>query len=139
MRADGRGFTWSWRVLMIGQVALSLIVLVSAGLFGVIAYAVHQRTREIGIRMALGAQSSDVLQLILREGVLLVSVGLVLGVAGAFAATQFIVAFLSGVEPNDPATFLIASGVLMMVALLACWIPARRATKVDPMVALRTE
>ena len=124
---------------MIGQVALSLIVLVSAGLFGVIAYAVHQRTREIGIRMALGAQSSDVLQLILREGVLLVSVGLVLGVAGAFAATQFIVAFLSGVEPNDPATFLIASGVLMMVALLACWIPARRATKVDPMVALRTE
>ena len=100
---------------------------------------VNQRTREIGIRMALGAQTSDVLRLVLREGALLIGAGLVLGWGGAVAVTRLIEGFLSGVRPNDPATFIVVAGLLTLVALLACWIPARRATKVDPMIALRCE
>ena len=100
---------------------------------------VNQRTREIGIRMALGAQTSDVLRLVLREGALLIGAGLVLGWGGAVAVTRLIEGFLSGVRPNDPATFIVVAGLLTVVALLACWLPARRATKVDPMIALRCE
>ncbi|HEX4945374.1 MAG TPA: ABC transporter permease [Blastocatellia bacterium] len=121
---------------LFGVVALLLTVL---GLYGVIAYAVNQRTREIGIRMALGAQSIDVLRLVLREGVWLIGVGLMLGVAGAIAMARLIDAFLYGVRSYDPMTFVIVAVGMVMVALLACWIPARRATKVDPMIALRQE
>src|SRR5581483_888483 len=111
----------------------------SVGLHGILAYAVTQRTREIGIRMALGAQRGDVLRLILREGVALVAVGLALGLVASLAATSLIERFLYGVRATDPLTYALIALVLAAVALLACYLQARRATKVDPMVALRYE
>jgi predicted permease len=117
-----------------------LVLLLSAiGLYGVMAYSVAQRTGEIGIRMALGAQTRDVLRLILWQGMKLVVVGLVLGAVAAFAAKKVIASQLYGVGAADPTTFIIVGSLLLTTALLACWFPARRATKVDPMVALRNE
>src|SRR5262245_11349493 len=129
-RATGLLFSLS------GAVALLFGVL---GLFGVIAYSVSQRTREIGIRMALGAQSNDVLSMVLRSGMRLVGAGLVGGFAGAFAATRLLRSLLYGVSPVDPLTFVGVPLLLAGVALLACLLPARRAAKVDPMEALRYE
>jgi predicted permease len=123
-------------VSLFGAVAL---VLTAVGLYGVIAYSVSRRTREIGIRMALGAQKGDVLKLVMREGVILISAGLSIGTAAAWAATRLIAGWLYGVSPTDPLTFAAIALLLTSVTSLACWMPARRATKVDPMMALRCE
>src|SRR5262249_13270361 len=141
LKGDLRATIAVWRMgatltSLFGVVALSLAAI---GLYGIIAYAVDQRTREIGIRIALGAQPGAVLRLILREGVALVGVGLALGFAAAFATTRLVETFLYGVLASDPLTFVAVVLLLTLVALLACYLPARRAMKVDPMVALRCE
>jgi putative ABC transport system permease protein len=109
------------------------------GVYGVMAWSVAQRTREIGIRMALGAETRDVVKLVLRQAMRLVLLGAVIGLAGSVAVSQVIKSFLFGLSTTDPATYLGVSSLLVLVALVACYIPARRATKVDPMVALRYE
>ena len=115
------------------------LLLSSVGIYGVLSYVVAQRTRHIGIRMALGATPAQVMRDVLWYGVRLTSVGLALGLAGAVAGTRVLSSLLYGVKPTDPLTFLIISLLLAAVALLACYVPARRATKVDPLVALRYE
>jgi putative ABC transport system permease protein len=115
------------------------LVLTIVGLYGVMSYSVVQRTNEIGIRLALGAQSRDVLLMIVKQGSKLIVVGLVIGLAGAFAATRVIASLLFGVTTKDPFTFVAAAVLLAVVALLACYVPAWRATKVDPLEALRYE
>jgi ABC-type antimicrobial peptide transport system permease subunit len=115
------------------------IALASIGLYGVMSYSVSQRTREMGIRMALGAQRRDVLQLVIRRGMLLTMVGVGLGLAGSFGLTRLISSLLFGVSATDIGTFGAVSSLLFVIALLACWLPARRASRVDPIVALRTE
>jgi putative ABC transport system permease protein len=115
------------------------LLLAMMGLYSVMTYAVSQRTREIGIRMALGAQIRDVLKLVLRQGMMLVIVGIAMGLIGAFLLTRVLSSLLLGIGTTDPITFFGVAILLSVVALLACWIPARRATKVDPLVALRYE
>ena len=125
--------------LLLGAFGLLALLLAVVGLSGVIAYSVAQRTREIGIRMALGAQGQDVLRLVVGQGVSLSLIGIVLGLGAAVALTRFLSSFLYQIEPTDPATFLIVSVLMAVVSLLACYFPARRATRVDPMIALRRE
>jgi putative ABC transport system permease protein len=128
-----------FNALLTGLFAAVALLLASIGIFGVLNYTVAQRTQEIGLRVALGAQTRDVLRLVLGHGVRLIIFGLVLGLAASFALTRVLAGMLFGVTPTDPVTFVGVSLLLATVALLACYIPARRATKVDPLVALRYE
>ena len=124
---------------LLAAFSLLALILSAVGIYGVLAYAVTQRTHEIGIRMALGAESADVLRMVLRRTLILASAGILLGTAGALAVTRVLAKFLFEIKPTDPATFIAVAALLAGVALLAGAIPARRASKVDPMVALRYE
>jgi len=123
----------------LGGFGVLALLLAAIGIYGVVSYSVAQRTREIGLRRALGAKESDVLKLVLGEGFFVISIGLALGLLVAFGATRLIAGFLYGVAPTDPLTFVGVPVLLGLIALGACYIPARRATKVDPLVALRYE
>jgi len=124
---------------LVGMFGILALILAVIGIYGVTSYAVVQRTREIGIRMALGAQRHEVLALVLGRGMKLTAVGIVIGILAAFALTGLMRGLLFRVSPTDPLTFAGVSLMLSGVALLACFIPARRAARVDPMVALRYE
>jgi putative ABC transport system permease protein len=124
--------------LLISFATLALL-LAAVGIYGVISYAVRQRTHELGIRMALGAQKSDVLRMILAQGLKLTLIGIVLGALAALILTRWMESLLFEVQPNDLLTLSAIALLLSLVALIACWVPARRATKVDPMIALRYE
>jgi ABC-type antimicrobial peptide transport system permease subunit len=115
------------------------LLLAGVGIYGVLAYAVRQRTREIGVRVALGARRADILGLVMRQGMSLVGVGLALGLAGALALTRLLTGLLFDIAPTDPATWLLVPSLLLAIAALACWLPARRAAGVDPMEALRQD
>ncbi len=115
------------------------LLLAAVGIYGVMAYSVSQRSKEIGIRMALGARGSNVLGLVIRQGMGIVMGGMVVGVGGAYALARMLSRFMFGIEASDPVTFAGSFAVLTAVALVACWIPAQRAARVDPVVALRSE
>jgi ABC-type antimicrobial peptide transport system permease subunit len=129
----------SFALVMLALAGGMALLLGIVGLYGVIAYSVSQRTHELGIRMALGAQKSNVLRLVLAEGMKLALIGVCLGIASASAVTRFLTTLLYGVKPNDPLTFIAVALLLIAVTLLASYFPALRAAKVDPIAALRYE
>jgi putative ABC transport system permease protein len=128
-----------FNVILIGFFGIVALLLAVAGVFGVMAYSVSRRTREIGVRVALGAGSGDVLRMVLSQGLRTIFIGVAIGIIGSLALTHTVESLLFGVTATDPLTFAGVTLLLVAAALLACFIPARRATKVDPMVALRYE
>jgi putative ABC transport system permease protein len=128
-----------FNLTLIGFFAITALLLATVGVFGVMAYSVSRRTREIGVRVALGAESGDVLRMILGQGLRTIFTGVAIGIAGSLVLTRTVESLLFGVTATDPLTYVAVSCLLVLVALLACWVPARRATRVDPLVALRYE
>jgi putative ABC transport system permease protein len=128
-----------FRTLLLGIFAGMALLLSAVGIFGVMAYLVSRRTQEIGVRMALGASRGEVRRMILGEGLRVTLIGIAIGLVGAFASGRLIKGLLYGVGPADPATFAGVSLLVIVVALIACYLPAHRATQVDPMIALRYE
>jgi ABC-type antimicrobial peptide transport system permease subunit len=128
-----------FRTTLLAVFALSALLLSVIGLYGLMTYSVSQRIPEIGIRVTLGASRPQIVSLVLRQGLQLALLGIALGIGGAFALSRILAGFLYGVAPTDVLTYVSVAGLLLLVALAACYIPARRAMKVDPMVALRYE
>jgi len=126
-------------VVLLGSFGVVGLLLGAVGIYGVLSALVNQRQREIGVRIALGAQSGDVQRMVLRRGFLLTASGIAIGLAGAWLLSRFLAAVLYGVAPTDPLTFAGVAGALAFAALLASWLPAVRAARVDPVVALRAE
>jgi putative ABC transport system permease protein len=126
-------------MMLLGIFAMMALVLAAVGIYGVLSYTVTQRTRELGIRMALGAESNSVMRMVIREAMAPALIGVLLGLIGAWGATRLMATLLFGVSATDPATFTVVALFLMAVALVASWVPARRATRVDPLIALRAE
>ena len=128
-----------FRAMLLTAFALAALLLAAIGIYGVLSSAVTARTREIGIRIALGAERARVQQLVIGEGVGLVAAGIIIGLAGAFAGARVLRTFLFGLSPNDPVTYAAIVVVLGVTAAVASWVPARRASRVDPVIALRAE
>jgi ABC-type antimicrobial peptide transport system permease subunit len=123
---------------LISSLGLLALLIAAVGIAGVLAFSVSARNNEIGIRMSLGANRGQVQRMILKEGGVLVALGLILGVGGAFFATRIIQGLLFGVSPNDPVTFAAVAGLMATIGVLACWIPALRAARVDPAITMRS-
>ncbi len=132
-------FFFRFGAQLTGTMGLLGLVLAIVGVYSVVSYAAAQRTHEIGIRMALGAEPRDILKMVLRQSLLAVGIGLAVGLAAALVSTRAIANLIVGIKPTDPFTFVTVIIVLSAIALLACWIPARRATRVSPLTALRYE
>ena len=128
-----------FNLLLVGVFALAALLLAMVGVFGVLAYSVAQRTREIGVRVALGATRGTILKMVLGQGLITVAIGLAIGLAGSLLLTRTMRSMLFEVSPNDPLTIAGITLLLLLIAMLASYIPARRATRVDPMIALRYE
>jgi ABC-type antimicrobial peptide transport system permease subunit len=135
MAATNRGDQFT--TLLLSAFSTLALLLAAVGTYGVIAFGVNERTREIGVRMALGAESSSVLAMVLREGVSLLSIALPIAMLGVWAASRGLRGLLFGVSPADPVTVVMAIGTLLLATLVACYLPARRAANVDPLIAIR--
>jgi ABC-type antimicrobial peptide transport system permease subunit len=132
-------FFFRFGAQLTGTMGLLGLILAVVGVYSVVSYAAAQRTHEIGIRMALGAEPRDIMRMVLRQSIAIVALGLAIGVAAAFAGTRAIGNLIVGIKPTDPVTFVSVIVLLSGIALVACWIPARRATRVSPLTALRYE
>ena len=128
-----------FNAVLLNWLAGLAMLLAALGIFGVMAYAVAQRTAELGLRIALGARPGNIMALVMSQGMKLAGLGVLLGLVGTVGLTRWMASLLYGVSATDPWTFVVIAGLPMMVGLAACWIPARRATKVDPLVALKYE